>query len=188
MGRHEITSRTDHLSVAPTAIRYSLAKKLAVAEDIKAGFSLNQVCARHGIAKSTASYIKNDHELMDMLDPDLVERRRKSMAAIYEYQADMALSTLTPERWDKERAASVMTAAAIATDKARLLRGESTDNVSIRGVVDSFSSELVELKKKREHLFSTVQQNGLDGKEGSESAKNEAEALPEPDNSPSESV
>lgn len=162
MGRHEITSRTEQaemMAIAPNAFRYTLAKKLCIAEDIKAGYSLNEVCARHGIAKSTASAIKNDQELNDMIDPEMVERRRRSMAAIYEYQSDMALSTLTPERWDKERPASVMIAAATATDKARLLRGESTENVSIRGTVENINQEVLELKKKREQLFSDVQQN-----------------------------
>lgn len=153
MGRHLAISRTSIDTIDPRSIRYTLAKRMAIAEDIAAGYSLTQVCARHGIAKSTASVIKNDPEINEMINPEMVERRRKSMAAIYEYQADMALSTLTRERWEKERPASVMISAATATDKGRLLRGESTDNVSVRGTVEMINSEVNELRKKREMLF-----------------------------------
>lgn len=152
MGKHLAHSRTPGDMIAPTAIKYTLSKKIAVAEDIRAGYSLAEVSMRHGIAISTASEIKNNQEIQDLIDPEIVDRRRKSMANIYEMQADSALSTLTAERWEKERPASVMTAAAIATDKARLIRGESTENVSVRGVVESINSEMVEIKKKREMM------------------------------------
>lgn len=159
MGKHIASSRTPGDMIAPTAIKYTLSKKIAVAEDLAAGFSLDEVSMRHGIAKSTAHEIRHNQEIQDLISPEIVDRRRKSMAKIYEMQADVALSTLTPERWEKERPASVMTAAAIATDKSRLLRGESTENVSIRGTVETINSEIAELKKKREQMFSPRQQS-----------------------------
>lgn len=159
MGTHTATSRTHNQEIAPNAIRYTLSKRIAIAEDIKAGYAYREVAARHGVALATIHAAVKDPDIQNLIDDEIVERRRKSMAKMYEYQADCGLTALTPEKWAAAPAASIMTAAAIATDKARLLRGESTDNVSVRGVVSSFSEELVELKKKREHLFSSVQQN-----------------------------
>ncbi len=159
MGRHLATSRTGTQEINPVAIRYTLSKRIAIAEDIKAGYTYREVAARHGVALATIHAAVNDPDIQNLIDDEIVERRRKTMAKIYEYQADCGLSALTPEKWNAAPAASIMTAAAIATDKARLLRGESTENVSMRGVVESFSSELLELKKKREQLFSDVQQS-----------------------------
>jgi hypothetical protein len=159
MGRHLATSRTGTQEINPVAIRYTLSKRIAIAEDIKAGYAYREVAARHGVALATIHAAVKDPDIQSLIDDEIVERRRKSMAKIYEYQADCGLSALTPEKWNAAPAASIITAAAIATDKARLLRGESTDNVSIRGSVEMINSEILELKKKREQMFSGVQQN-----------------------------
>jgi len=152
MGKHLAHSRTPLDQIKPQAIRYSLAKRIAIAEDVAAGYSYRDVATRHGVALATINAAVKDPQIQDIINPEVVERRRKTMAAIYEHQADMALSTLTPERWEKERALSVMIGAATATDKARLLRGESTENVSVKSVTEGLSSELELLKKRRQEI------------------------------------
>lgn len=152
MGRHLATCRTPLDKISPNGIKYTLSKRIAIAEDIAAGFPYREVAARHGVALATIHAAVKDPAIQEMISPELVERRRKNMHRLYEFQADCALSSLTPEKWEKERPTSVVIAAATCTDKARLLRGESTENIAVRGTVEMLRDEALELRKKRESL------------------------------------
>lgn len=140
--------------IAYSSIRYTLSKKMAIAEDVAAGFSQREVATRHGVALATVSAVTNDQSIQDLITPEMVERRRRSMAKIYEYQADQAMGALTPDKFEKASVSQLVMAAAVCTDKARLLRGESTENVSLRGVVGDFSNFLTDLKQKKDLIAS----------------------------------
>lgn len=159
MGSHLATCRTPLDNISPTAIKYTLAKKIAIAEDFAAGFGYTKVCARHGVSRSTVHAIVHNQQIQEMINPEIVERRRKSMAGIYEYYADRAIESIDDEKLSKAQAPALMTMAAIATDKARLLRGESTQNIGVRTGVESINSDLLELKQKREMLFGDIGQS-----------------------------
>lgn len=156
MGKHLTNSRTPLDQIKPTAIKYSFAKRIAIAEDAAAGYPYRQIAARHGVALATIHAAVKDPEIQELINPEIIERRRKTMAAIYDYQADIALSTLSRERWIKERASSTAIGACALTDKARLLRDESTENVSVRGLVETIANDMVELRKKRDLLLREV--------------------------------
>lgn len=147
-----VSSRTplQDKEVNPRAIRYSMAKRVAIAEDVAAGLSYREVALRHGVSKSTINAAVHSPEIQEIINPRIVEIRKRNLAASFDYHADVALSRLNPEKWDKASALQHIIGAATAVDKAKILRHEANVILGSDNVLNATLSELERIKKERE--------------------------------------
>jgi glutamyl-tRNA reductase len=149
MGKHLVDSRTAHQEVSPTAVRYTLGKKLAIHADILAGLSYREIALRNGVSISTVSYVKNDPSIADINDPKVVELRKKAIANMFYFNVDRLLQSISDEDIKKMQPFQRFIASGMSLDKARLAEGLSTENISVKGVVATIASELEQMKKER---------------------------------------
>lgn len=163
MGKH--LTHDSHIAkrnnINPMAIRYSLAKKLSIHADISAGMTEREVALRHGCSPATVHYIKTNEELNEIQNPIIVDTRRKAMANVYYWVADRLLDGITDESLNKLTPFQRIVASGICVDKARLVEGLSTENLSLSASFNSFQSELEQIKKKRLEL-SNLTENSVE--------------------------
>jgi hypothetical protein len=157
MGRSLVVAERDKLKIPKNTIQYSLAKRIAIFTDIKAGIPYAEICVRHDVGKGTVSRISKDQQLQEMLDPRILELRKKHLAGLNYYVADISLSSITVGDVQKLNALQRGILAATNVDKARLLEGQSTENISVRGTVEHYESELSDIKARKEALFAAMQ-------------------------------
>lgn len=135
----------------------STGRKLFVLELLRAGLSHSQVAKQAGVGMATVSEIKHDERLRDVVDDGVAERTRKALGKVFYDLADRAATKAGRE--DKLEAASAYQLAGIAGlsfDKARLHDGLSTENVSLRGVVEHHKDELGRVQQLRQALEAEV--------------------------------
>ncbi len=78
---------------------------------------------------------------------DKIEVAKDKIAILYEDLTERFLVSISAKDIEKINALQRVTAAAIATDKNRLLKGESTQNVALHSIV-----EAIERKRRRKRL------------------------------------
>lgn len=153
MGKHLAEHSPRDPEIAPTAIRYTLGKRLSIHADLQAGLGIRETARRHGVSPATVHAISKDTELAEMQDQAVVDARKKAMANYFDYNSDRALSTVDQAKLNAMNAYQLTMIAAVSTDKARLLRDESTENVSVRGVVEHIQKEMLEISEKRRKIL-----------------------------------
>ena len=159
----------------PTAVRYSLAKRISIAQEVASGKSIDEVCEIHAVAKPTVIAAVKDPVIQELTDNTVTETRRKHLANFFEYNAERALMFIDEDKLEKMSAYQLMMIAAVGVDKARLLQGLSTENISIKSVKDALLSELDRLKKNRASVIKVLDgdyiiENKNDGSNGNTSS------------------
>jgi hypothetical protein len=131
--------------------RYNLATKIAIAAMQGTGLSATQAAAATGAHISTISRAWDNPELAE-LTPQVVQKTKSGLGGLFYKRALGSLLELTHEKLRESSALQLATTAGIMVDKARLMEGLSTENVSFRGVTEAIESDREKLMKRIEEL------------------------------------
>lgn len=80
--------------------------------------------------------------------PQQLKQFRDSKAEIYEFMQSQLVNTLSQSDLKRMAPDRRIWSIAVLEDKIRLIRGQSTENVSIAGTLNSIDSRIQELRKK----------------------------------------
>lgn len=119
---------------------------------LESGISIGKVAKAVHLSPTTVQVIKktNSYSLTEI---DNVKKRLPFKA----YRiADEALDFITPEKLKDSSASALMTISAIGIDKARLLEGLPTENVSIGHLAVSIRDQLSEGKNIRDKIIDLI--------------------------------
>ena len=112
---------------------------------------MREIAALEKIDEGTVSRIVSQFDPRE-LDPKIVESTKNALSSRLFFLADKSVSkSLEEDRLDKLSSLQLTTVAGIAIDKARLLDGMSTQNLSVRGSLQDACQALngiSELRKK----------------------------------------
>lgn len=155
----ELPALTDDGALAPNSDRQTIqtGRRIAILARLEAGESCTEVARREKVSVSAVQSIKNDPHLRELLDGKAVEKTKEMMSAKFYLASDRLLEeAMRPEKIAKLRTTEGMMAAGIAVDKARLLEGKSTENLSIRGVVGHLQAQLSDASFMRRALLDSI--------------------------------
>ena len=132
-------------------------RRIAILARLEAGERPADIARREKVSLTTVQDIRNDPRLRELSDGKAVERTKELMSAKFYLASDRLLDeAMRPEKLSKLRTTEGMMAAGIAVDKARLLEGKSTENVSIRGVVGHLQAQLSDAALMRRVLLESI--------------------------------
>lgn len=153
----------------PTNQRLTTGKKIAIKAMLESGMSEWQVAEIEKVSRSTVNNVRHDPELED-LRPDIVEKTKKYLASRFYVMSDHSLSkAMENQRMEKMNSYQLTMMGAVAVDKARLMDGLSTENLSVRGVNEQVINDAKDLSKIKSMI---VNRYGLvDGKDDSDASK-----------------
>lgn len=145
-----VTQKKNH----PT---YTTGRKLWALELIKSGMPYSRVQAETGISTGHLVRLTKDERLMDLTNDKVMERTKRSLASNFYWLADKASAKAGEEdRINKMSSFQLAGISGLAYDKARLADGLSTENISIRGMIDHIKGERDKVREMRESLEATV--------------------------------
>lgn len=148
----EVLSRTNHQKSTPETLQNNTLTQLGVISLHEGGMSHALISSHTGIPKSTVNGILNNERLKN-LSTGRVEHAKRALPVMLLELAFLSVSSITFEELKRLNPLQRGTLAAIAIDKARLLLGESTQNISIRELVPRLQAEMEDLTKKRDALI-----------------------------------
>ena len=107
-------------------------KTVAVAKFL-GGQSYSEIAAEIGVPRANVYRWVQNYEGVDSFGfRELLDRVKAALPGQYfNYAARLANEAMSPEKIEKASTLQLMTAAGIAIDKARLIEGHSTENVSV---------------------------------------------------------
>lgn len=140
----------------------TIGAKLLILKELEAGLSFNAICRTHLITREMIPIIKNDPLVIEAHQDSFADKETKRLLAkrFYDF-VDVALSHISPEKLEKLNAYQLIMAAAVALDKARLVEGESTQNVTIRSVALNLNNTLEQLRERKTQLEAVLKRKEI---------------------------
>lgn len=134
----------------------STGKKLIIVGDLTKGMTIRQVAKKHGISVTAVMKAAEDPELYGVTDRAAQSITKKLLAGRFYQLADLALSHIDVEKLKRMDGYRLAFMAAVALDKGRLLEGESTENLSFKGLALNIHTTLEQLKEKKRAVMERV--------------------------------
>lgn len=128
-------------------------RKLKILAELKNGMPPEQVCVKHRISKTVLALIMNDSQFQEVTNNSFMNATKKMMANRFYQIADLCLSHVDTEKMQRMDPYKLVVAASIALDKARLIEGQSTENLSFRSLGLNIHTTLDQLKEKKQALL-----------------------------------
>jgi hypothetical protein len=126
-------------------------------ELVRSGYTHQQAAKQCGMNSGTVSRLMKDERLNDLIDDGVAERTKKALGRGFYDLADRAVARASEDaRLDKASAYQLAGIAGLSFDKARLHDGLSTENVSLRGVVEHHKDELGKVRQLREAIEAEI--------------------------------
>lgn len=133
--------------------RLPLDMKLSILADVMAGdMKHRDVAIRYGVTLKAVKRIAHDDELRSILDPNLVKRRKETIEHLFYHRAVSAQEHVTEEKLQDSSALQLTTISAINFDKGRLAAGLSTENISVKSLVQDLSAQAKSLADREREL------------------------------------
>lgn len=129
--------------------------QLAVITLSKAGMSPSMIANQTGLQRQSIEVILNN-ERLQFLHNGRADIYRKALPMLLLELATSSITSIDPEELKKINPLQRVTLAAIAIDKARLLLGESTENISVREYVPQLMDEVDLLMKQKAQILDLV--------------------------------
>ena len=126
--------------------------KLRILQDLKSGMNQTKLCQKHRLTKSAIALIVADDSLQETVNGTWINQTKKYMAARFYQLADMALGYIDPKKLERLDPYKLGVLASIALDKARLIEGQSTENLSFRSLAMNVHGSLEELRERKRKL------------------------------------
>lgn len=140
----------------PTLTREERDKAICI--DISHCVSPSQIAKKYHVSFTTISALRKGSRL----NPASQANRKKDLPAkLYEI-AELAVLAITPEKLKAASAPQLVTTAAIAIDKARLMEGLSTENMDIRAVVPKIEEQLRATSEAHAQVIEMIRQRSGD--------------------------
>lgn len=131
----------------------STGKKLAIRAMLQHGMSEWQIAAMEGTSRSTVNAIRNDKRL-DELNPALVATTKRMLSSRFYLLADKAVDRAgEDDRLEKMSSYQLAMIGAVSVDKARLMDGQSTENLAFKGVNEQVQTGLQDLERMKAMLL-----------------------------------
>lgn len=131
--------------------------KLKIAADHKAGMSYTQICVKHNISEKTLLNVLNDEIMQEVTSEPYINATKKLLSSRFYAIADMALNEIDPAKLRSMNPYQLGMLAAVALDKARLLEGQSTENISFRNLSVNIHSTLQQLQERKAELLAAIE-------------------------------
>jgi hypothetical protein len=128
---------------------------LAVITLKKSGMSDTMISNQTGISRQAVDKILSN-ERLEFLHNGRTDVYRKALPMLLLEVATSAIVSITPDDLKALNALQRVTLSAIAIDKARLLMGESTENLAIREFVPKMQGEMTELLKCKDDIMALI--------------------------------
>lgn len=129
--------------------------QLAVITLSKAGMSPSMIANQTGLQRQSIEVILNN-ERLQFLHNGRADIYRKALPMLLLELATSSITSIDPEALKKINTLQRVTLSAIAIDKARLLLGESTENISVREYVPQLMDEVELLMKQKAQILDLV--------------------------------
>lgn len=139
----------------PKYIRQTITtgKKIAIKAMLDQGMSQWQVAHIEQVSRATVNRIANDPEL-DNLRSDIVEKTKSMLSSRFYVLADRSIDkAMEEDRIDKLNSYQLTMMGAVSVDKARLMDGMSTENVSVRGLNGHLLKDAKELDNVKDMII-----------------------------------
>jgi len=114
--------------------------------------SHGQIAELLGCSRSNVTQRLKDHQE----DLDGLDRFKKHRADIFAYKQMQMVQSLTADKLQKAPLNVLMPALGILYDKERLERGQSTNNVSVRGSLEKLATSATELEEEKARLMAEM--------------------------------
>lgn len=128
-------------------------RKLKILAELKNGMSADEICVKHRISKTVLAIIMGDSQFQEVTNSSYMNATKKIMANRFYQIADLCLSHVDTEKMSRMDPYKLVVAASIALDKARLIEGQSTENLSFRSLGLNIHTTLDQLKEKKQALL-----------------------------------
>lgn len=146
----------------------STGRKLAIVGDLAKGMTVPQVAKKYGLGRAAVIRVAQDPELYGITDKSAVSMTKKLLSSRFYQLADLALSHIDPDKLRKMDPYRLAFMSAIALDKARLLEGESTENLSFKGLALNIHATLENLKERKRAILDRVSELGAVSEHGNQ--------------------
>ena len=141
--------------------KLSTGQKMAIVGDLANGLKVPQVAKKYGLTYTAVVRAAQDPELYGLTDKSAVKVTKQLLASRFYQLADLALSHIDADKLKKMDPYRLAFMSAVALDKARLLEGESTENLSFKGLALNIHATLENLKERKRAILDRVK--GLGG-------------------------
>lgn len=131
----------------------STGRKYKILADLKSGMSADEVCMKHRISKTILALVMNEPQFQELTNSAYMNITKKVMANRFYQIADLCLSHVDTDKMQRMDPYKLVVAASIALDKARLIEGQSTENLSFRSLGLNIHASLDQLKEKKQALL-----------------------------------
>ena len=131
---------------------FNTGHKLKILAELQAGRDVDEICLQHRITRTALAVIATDTALMEAASSAYISETKKHMAARFYQLADLCLSHIDPKKLERLDPYKLGVLASIALDKARLIEGQSTENLSFKSLALNIHANLQDLKTRRSHL------------------------------------
>lgn len=144
------------LPLTPELQQNNVLTHLAVITLSKAGMSHTMISAQTGISHQAIGVILENPRLQ-FLHSGRSDVYRKALPMLLLELATASIVSIRPEELQALNPLQRVTLSAIAIDKARLLLGESTQNIAVREYVPQLQDQMQELLVQRDQILALVQ-------------------------------
>lgn len=131
--------------------------KLRIVADLKSGKTQSDICRAHKLSPTGLALILNDDALQEVTSTADMNQTKKIMASRFYHIADMALSHIDTVKLQKLDPYRLVMLSAIAVDKARLLDGQSTENITFRNLSLTVHAQLEQLQERKQILLEVME-------------------------------
>lgn len=138
-------------SNTPTTSRDSL-----ILSDLQSGITMQEIAKNRKCSLRTVDAVKKSERYIK----SSVSSTKKALPQkLYEI-ANLSIAAITPAKLAAASAPQLITTAAIAIDKARLMEGLSTENMDIRAVVPRIQEQLDATVQAQAEVIELIRQRG----------------------------
>lgn len=133
-------------------------RDLLIRQDLDAKLTMRDIARKHHCSLTTVDAVKKSDRY---IRSTLSNTKKALPQKLYEI-ANLSISAITPAKLAAASAPQLITTAAIAIDKARLMEGLSTENMDIRAVVPRIQEQLDATVKAQAEVIELIRQRGGD--------------------------
>lgn len=141
----------------------STGRKLVVKAMLESGLSYRQIAASENISLDTVHSIAYDPEIVE-LTPGLLDKTKRMLAGRAYLLADRSISKAGEEdRLDKMNAYQLTIMSSVMIDKARLMDGQSTENLALHTLSEQLQSGAKDIDNVKDMIikrFKIMSDNG----------------------------
>lgn len=132
--------------------------KLKIVSDFKNGLTQEQLCKKHNLTATMLAAILSDPQFQELTNSTFINSTKKMMSSRFYQLADLCLNHIDFQKLDRLDPYKLGVLASIALDKARLIEGQSTENLSFKSLGLNIVANLDQLKERKMKLLEMLRE------------------------------